>query len=74
MNEQLTKQFITPLEASVLKGVTRSAIYAAIKEGRLAHTRVLGRVALKKSDVAAWTPMSYKGRPGVNGRRPKGLK
>jgi excisionase family DNA binding protein len=69
----MEKQLLTPLEAAILKGVSRAAIYTAIKEGRLPHTRILGRIALKKSDVAAWTPMSYKGRPGVNARRPKGL-
>ncbi len=66
-------ELLTPVEAAALKSVTRTAIYTAIKEGRLPHRRMLGRIALRKSDVVAWIPMSYKGRPGVKGRRPKGL-
>ena len=59
---------ITPREAAKLKGVTRGAIYTAIAEGRLPHTRVLGHIGVRKADVLAWTPIRYAGRPG----RPSG--
>ncbi len=64
-------ELITPREAATLKGVTRGAIYAAIAEGRLPHTRVLGHLALRKADVLAWIPIRYAGRPGrPSGRAP----
>ena len=66
-------EYITPAEAARLKDVSRAAIYLAIKEGRLNAEKVLGRVALKKAEVQAWTPMRYAGRPGVTARRPKGI-
>jgi len=54
-------QFLTPDEAAKLKGVSRTAIYSAIAQGRLSHTRVLGRLALREADVLAWT--LRRGRP-----------
>ena len=57
------KKLLTPAEAAQLKGVSRSTIYSAIAEGRLKHTRVLGRLALQEVDVKAWTPIRYGGRP-----------
>lgn len=56
-------EFITPDEAARLKGVRRTTIYSAISEGRLPSTRILKRLALKKSDVLAWTPTPHAGRP-----------
>ena len=56
-------QYLTPDEAAKLKGVSRTTIYSAIAEGRLAHTRILGRLALKEADVVAWTPTPHSGRP-----------
>ena len=57
------EKFLTPAEAAKLKGVSRAAIYAAIADGRLAHIRVLGRLALRTADVLAWTPTPHSGRP-----------
>ena len=56
-------KLLTPAEAARLKGVSRAAIYAAIADGRLPHSRVLGRLALQESDVQAWTPRQDVGRP-----------
>jgi len=68
----MPQKLITVSEAARLKGVTRTAIYGAIKDGRLPHTRVLGHLGLKEADVMAWTPREYGGRPGVKGGRPRG--
>jgi len=57
------QKLFTPDEAARLKGVSRTAIYSAIADGRLAHTRVLGRLALREADVVAWTPRPHSGRP-----------
>jgi len=49
--------------AAKLKGVSRTAIYSAMTEGRLKYVRVLGRLAIKKGHLLAWTPVRYAGRP-----------
>ncbi|HEY0076117.1 MAG TPA: helix-turn-helix domain-containing protein [Abditibacteriaceae bacterium] len=68
----MSDELITPAEAAQLKGVSTAAIYGAIKEGRLPHTRVLRRIGLCRADVLAWEPRSYAGRPGAKGGKPKG--
>ncbi len=51
-------------QAATLKGVSRSAIYAAVERGILPHQRVLGHIGVQESDVLAWTPIGHKaGRP-----------
>lgn len=68
----MTEQLITPDEAAQIKGVTVAAIYAAVKENRLPHTRVLRRIGLREADVLQWTPRSYAGRPGAKSGRRQG--
>jgi excisionase family DNA binding protein len=70
----MKSELLTVDEAAELKGVSRSAIYTAVSEGRLPHTRVLRRIGLKRSDVEAWQPIAYAGRPGAKtrGGRPRG--
>lgn len=55
-------KLITVAEAAQLKEVTRSAVYAAIRDERLPHRIVLGRLAVSETDVAAWTPTPRAGR------------
>jgi excisionase family DNA binding protein len=55
-------KLLTVTQAANLKSVTRSAIYSAIKEGRLPHRKVLGHFALCEADVLAWTPTPSTGR------------
>lgn len=66
--------FLTADEAAELKGVTVAAIYAAVKDNRLPHTRILGRIGLRREDVLQWTPRSYAGRPGAKSGRRKGTR
>ena len=56
------EDLITVAEAAQLKGVSRSAIYKAISQGRLNARRVLGKIALDKNEVVAWIPLEFKGR------------
>ena len=71
MATPLHDDLITAAEAARLKGVTPTAIYTAVSEGRLPHQRVLGHIALKRADVLEWTPIRYAGRPGrASGRAP----
>lgn len=55
-------KLITVAEAAQLKEVSRSAVYAAIQDGRLPHRKVLGRLAVREADVAAWIPTPRAGR------------
>lgn len=51
-------------QAAALKGVTRSAVYAAIERGALPHEMILGHIAVHEADVQAWVPVGHKaGRP-----------
>ena len=59
----MTNHLITVAEAAQLKGVSRSAIYKAIEQGRLNSQRVLGRVALSRHDVMEWPASPTAGRP-----------
>jgi len=69
----MSNQLLTADEAAKLKGVTAAAIYAAVKENRLPHKRILRRIGLLESDVLRWTPRNYAGRPGAKSGRPQGI-
>jgi len=60
-------KLLTVSQAAKLKGVSRTAVYAAIERGRLPHRRILGHVGLREADVLAWEPL------GVKTGRPKGI-
>lgn len=70
----MDEKLLTPIEAAGLKGVSRSAVYGAVTDGRLAHVRILGRIGIRLDDVTAWEPVQYAERPGVKGKggRPAG--
>lgn len=55
-------ELISVTEAAACKGVSRSAVYKAIADGRLKSQRVLGRLALRESDVEKWRPAPSPGR------------
>jgi excisionase family DNA binding protein len=52
----MNNNLITVAEAAKQKGVSRSAIYKAIEQGRLKSQKILGRLALDKAEVARWQP------------------
>jgi hypothetical protein len=54
---------LTVSEVAKRKGVTRAAVYTAIVQRRLAHERIMGRIAVKKADAEAWKPLRSPGRP-----------
>jgi excisionase family DNA binding protein len=54
---------ITVAEAAQLKGVSRTTIYNAIKDGRLKSQKILGHVALVRSEVERWQPSPQTGWP-----------
>ena len=55
--------FLTPDQAALAKGVSRTAIYSAIAEGRLPSQRILNRLAIRKTDLESWIPAPHSGRP-----------
>jgi len=59
----MVDDWLTAAEAAQLKGVTRSAVYKAMKQNKLQAERVLGRLALRRSEVEAWKPKERTGRP-----------
>ncbi len=69
----MSAKLLTVAEAAKFKGVSRSAVYAAIADGRLPHVLILGHMGVKESDVHTWEPVKYAGRPGRKGGRPAGI-
>ena len=59
----MDNDLLTPKEAARFKGVSRAGVYSAIAEGRLQYIRILGRIAIKREHLLAWTPVRYAGRP-----------
>ena len=55
--------YLTPDQAALAKGVSRTAIYSAIAEGRLPAHRVLNRLAIRKAELESWLPAPNSGRP-----------
>lgn len=58
----MADDWLTAAEAAQLKGVTRSAVYKAMKQKKLQTERVLGRLALRRAEVEAWKPKERTGR------------
>ena len=54
---------VTPAQAAKLKGVSRTAIYNALGDGRLQGVRILGRIGIARSVLKAWQPQAQVGRP-----------
>ncbi len=54
--------YVSVAEAALLLGIHRSAVYQAIRSGQLQAVRVMGKKALHRADVMAYTPRPYKGR------------
>jgi predicted DNA-binding transcriptional regulator AlpA len=62
-SEHLTTNMLTVSQAAKTKKLTRSAIYAAIADGRLPRRELLGRLVILQKDLERWTPQPNKGRP-----------
>jgi excisionase family DNA binding protein len=56
-------KLLTVAEAAKKKGVSRSAIYKAIDQGRIKAQITLGRLALSEDDVRQWQPHIVAGWP-----------
>ena len=52
-------EYLTVAEVADLKGVSTSAIYKAMREGRLDSVDVLGRSLIPRSSALAYEPGSY---------------
>lgn len=60
------QEWVSAAEAAVIKGVTRRAVYQAIRTGKLAARRFEGRWLIRWADLDAWRVVGH--RP----RRPPG--
>lgn len=54
--------YLTIQQAADLLGIHRTAVYQAIREGRLKTVRVMGKQALRRADVDAYQPRNYRDR------------
>src|ERR1041384_7174615 len=68
----LQQQYLTVPEAATVLGVTKSAIYEAIREQRIPSEMVFGRRVLRREDVAAYQQRTES--VGPQGGRPKVVK
>lgn len=66
------EEWISITEAAKQLGVSRGSIYEAINAGKIRTVTVLGRQAVHREDVAAYTPRGYVGRR--ESARPDGVK
>jgi len=65
-------QYITIKEAAELIGVSRWALYQAIRDERLQSIKVLGHVAVARPDVLAYKERTAEvGKQGGRPRKPK---
>ncbi len=61
--ERADNDIVTPAPAAKLKGVSRTAIYNALSDGRLSGVCILGRIGIARGDLKAWQPQARVGRP-----------
>lgn len=57
------QDILTPAQAAKLKGVSRTAIYNALADGRLQGVSILGRIGIARSVLKTWQPQARVGRP-----------
>jgi hypothetical protein len=69
----IVRDDLTDAGAANLKNVTTAIVDLAGWKGRIPHTRILDKIALKVRDMEKWTPIRSRGRAGAKGRRPRGL-
>lgn len=55
-------QYLSVSQVALLKGVSRNAVYKAVREERLASTELVGTVAIRRVDAEAWQVRSRVGR------------
>ena len=58
----MNDQYLSVSQVANLKGVSRNAVYKAVREGRLVSTKLVGVVAIRRSDAEAWSARSRTGR------------
>ncbi len=57
----MNDEYLSVTQVASLKGISRNAVYKAVREGRLPSVRIVG-VAIKRVDALAWIPKSRVGR------------
>lgn len=55
--------YLSVKQAAEMLCVNPSALYQAIRAGRLTTYRVVGKRVLKRADVESYRPRSYRNRP-----------
>ena len=62
VTEESIPDVVSVQDAAHILCVNRSAIYQAIQAGRLTPIRLLGKTALRRSEVTAYQPRAYEGK------------
>lgn len=61
-------EFLTVAQAAEVLGVHRTAVNDAVKAGKLPTVSVMGKRAIRRSDLGEYRPRNYSGRSGRSGR------
>lgn len=57
-------ELLTVTETAQRLGITKASVYEAVREGRLACVRVLGKIGIPESAVTSYAPRAYRERAG----------
>ena len=67
--------YVTSAQAAELLGISKSAVYSAIKDGRIKSELVLNRLAIRRAEVEAYrqrtAAVGPKGGRPATGRKPR---
>lgn len=58
----MNDDYLSVSQVAQLKGVSRNAVYKAVREGRLFSVFLVGVIGVKREDAQAWSPKSRTGR------------
>ncbi len=58
----MNDKFLSVSQVAAMKGVSRNAVYKAVREKRLASARLVGIIAVSWEDATAWIPKARTGR------------
>ncbi len=62
-SQRADNDIVTPAQAVKPKGVSRTAIYNALSDGRLQGVRILGHIGIARKVLKSWKPQAQVGRP-----------
>lgn len=58
----MNEDYLSVSQVAEIKGVSRNAVYKAVKEGRLICVRIVGRIAITRAEAQKWNAKARTGR------------